>query len=156
MHSLKPESDSKLCYDRWSVGQSVLGSGIYLESMTGFLLLLYSFGCVDGRPLSLEEGSVDYNCYWSSPAQSFLCPSPQTLVYVCIKIGVSFCKIEVQMLPRLGNMGPLRFHCKRNNIYAHPVGAVRVSSLIRHEFDARSSINGIPSVVCSLPRKKFK
>jgi hypothetical protein len=40
-----------------------------------------SYGLVlVGRPLWLEDGSVVCNCYWSSPAQSFLGPSPAGLV----------------------------------------------------------------------------
>jgi hypothetical protein len=35
-------------------------------------LLSDSFGVVDmGRPLWLEDGSIIYNCCWSSPVQSF-------------------------------------------------------------------------------------
>jgi hypothetical protein len=45
-------SKSKLCYDRRSVGQSVLVSNTHPGSKTRLLLLLDSFGFVDvGRPL---------------------------------------------------------------------------------------------------------
>jgi hypothetical protein len=44
---------------------------------TRFLLLLDSCGFFYvGRPLRREDGSVIYNCSWSSPAQSFSGPSP--------------------------------------------------------------------------------
>jgi hypothetical protein len=57
---------SKLCYDRWSVSQSVLVSSAYLGHKIRFLLLSDSCGFVDvGRPLWRTDGSVAYNC--SSP-----------------------------------------------------------------------------------------
>jgi hypothetical protein len=44
---------------------------------TRFLLLSDSCGFVDvGRSLWREDGSVVYNCCWSSPAQAFPGPSP--------------------------------------------------------------------------------
>jgi hypothetical protein len=67
------KSKSQLCYDRRSVGQSVLMSGIRPKPMTKFLLLSDSCRFVDvGRPPWRENGSVvySYNCYWASPAQS--------------------------------------------------------------------------------------
>jgi hypothetical protein len=42
-----------------------------------------SCGFVDlGRPLWRDDGSAVCNCYWSSPAQSFLGPSPIGLVAI--------------------------------------------------------------------------
>jgi hypothetical protein len=82
---LNKNSKSELCYDRRSVGQSVLVSGTHLGPKTTFLLLSDICGFVDvGRPLWREDGSVVYNCCWSSPAQSFSSPSPavrRTLFY---------------------------------------------------------------------------
>jgi hypothetical protein len=77
------KSTSKLCYDPQSVGQSVLVSSTHLGLTTRFLLLSGSCGFVDlGRSLWRENGSAIYNCCWSSPAQSFLGPSPAGLVTI--------------------------------------------------------------------------
>jgi hypothetical protein len=79
---------SKLCYDRRSVGQSVLVSSIHLGRTTRYLLLSDSCGFVDvGRSLWLENGSAVYNCCWVSPAQSFVGPSPAVLVtiFYCLR-----------------------------------------------------------------------
>jgi hypothetical protein len=40
-----------------------------------------------GRPLWREDGSVFYNCYWPSPAQSFSGPSPAGLmtIFYCLR-----------------------------------------------------------------------
>jgi hypothetical protein len=79
-----PKSKSKLCYDWRSAGQSVLEKSTHLGLTTRSWLLSDSCGFVDlGRPLWREDGSVVCNCYWSSPAQSFLGPSPVGLV-VCL------------------------------------------------------------------------
>jgi hypothetical protein len=77
------KSKTKLCYDWRSVGQSILVSSTHLGLMTRFLLLSDNCGFVDvGRSLWQENGSAIYNCCWSSPAQSFLGPSPMGLVTV--------------------------------------------------------------------------
>jgi hypothetical protein len=79
---------SKLCYDRPSVGQSVLVSSTHLGHKTRFLLLSDSCRFVDvGRSLWWENGSAVYNCCWSSPPQSFLGPSPAGLVtmFYCLR-----------------------------------------------------------------------
>jgi hypothetical protein len=61
-----------LYYDRRSVCQSVLEQSTHLGLTTRFLLLSDSCGFVDvGRSLWRENGSVGYNCCWSSPARSF-------------------------------------------------------------------------------------
>jgi hypothetical protein len=61
----------KLCFDRRSVGQSVLVSSTHLGLTTRILLLADSCGFVDmGFSLWRENGSDVYNCCWSSPAQS--------------------------------------------------------------------------------------
>jgi hypothetical protein len=81
-NTFKPKS--KLCYDRRSVGQSVLVSST-------FLLLSNSCGFVDvRRPLWWEDGSVVYNCCWSSPAQSFSGPSPAGLIttFYCLTFEI--------------------------------------------------------------------
>jgi hypothetical protein len=76
----KHKSESKLCYDRRSVGQSILVSGSHLGPKTRFLLLSDSCGFVDmGYPLWRKDESVVYNCCCPSPAQSFLGPSPACL-----------------------------------------------------------------------------
>jgi hypothetical protein len=82
------KSKSKLCYDRRSVGQSVLVSSTHLGLKTRFLLLSESCGFVDvGRSLWRENGSAVYNCCWSLTAQSFLGPSPAGLVtiFYCLR-----------------------------------------------------------------------
>jgi hypothetical protein len=74
---------SKLCYDRRSAGQSFLEQSTHLGLTTRSWLLSDSCGFVDlGRPLWRGDGSVVCNCYWSSPAQSFLGPSPVGLVAI--------------------------------------------------------------------------
>jgi hypothetical protein len=61
-----------LCYDRRSVGQSILEWNTHLGLTTRFLLLSNSCWFVDvGCCLWREDGSAVYNCCWSSPAQSF-------------------------------------------------------------------------------------
>jgi hypothetical protein len=70
-------SMSKFCYDRRSVGQSVLVSSLPLGPKTRFLLPSDSWEFVnDAGPLWWEDGYVVYNCCWSSPAQSLPGPSP--------------------------------------------------------------------------------
>jgi hypothetical protein len=71
-------SKSKFCYDRRSVGQSVLKSSTKTGPKTWFLLLSESCQFVDvGCPLWQKRGSVVYNCYWPSLAQSFSSPESQ-------------------------------------------------------------------------------
>jgi hypothetical protein len=79
-------SKSKICYDRQSVGQSVLVSSTHLGLMTRFLLLLRVCSC--GASFWRENGSAIYNCCWSSPALSFLGLSPTGLVtiFYCLRI----------------------------------------------------------------------
>jgi hypothetical protein len=63
-------------------------SSSHLGITTRLLLLSDSFWFVDvGRSLWRENGSVVYNCCWSSPAQSFLGPSPQDLwpIFYCLR-----------------------------------------------------------------------
>jgi hypothetical protein len=73
----KSESEPKLCYHRWSVGQSLLEWSSHLGSKIRSLLLSDSCWFVDvWRPLWRQDWSVVYNCCWSSPAQSFSGPSP--------------------------------------------------------------------------------
>jgi hypothetical protein len=74
--------------DRRSFGQSALVSRNHLGSKTRFLLLSDSCRFVDvGCPLCQEEGSVVCNCCWSSPAKSFLGPSPTGLRTVFYSLG---------------------------------------------------------------------
>jgi hypothetical protein len=71
---------SKLRYDRRSVGQFILVSSTHQELMTRFLLLSDNCVFVDvGRSLWRENVPAVYNCCWTSPAQSFLGPSPITV-----------------------------------------------------------------------------
>jgi hypothetical protein len=49
----------------------------HLGLTTRFLLLSDSYGFVDvGSSLWREEGSAVYNCWWPSPAQAYMGPSP--------------------------------------------------------------------------------
>jgi hypothetical protein len=76
-------SKSHLCYDRRSVGQSVLVSSIHLGLTTRFLLLSDSCGVVDvGLSLWRENGSAVYNCCCTSLVHSFLVPSPAGIVII--------------------------------------------------------------------------
>jgi hypothetical protein len=77
-----------LCYDRRSVGQSLLVSSPHLRPNTRFLLLSDSCRFLDvSCPLWLEDMSVVYNCGWSSTAQSFSGPSPAGLmtIFCCLR-----------------------------------------------------------------------
>jgi hypothetical protein len=70
------KSKSKLCYDRRSVGQSILVSSTHLGLNTRFLFVSDSCGFVDvGRLLWREDGSVFYNVqctiYYDGFSQSF-------------------------------------------------------------------------------------
>jgi hypothetical protein len=81
-------SEPILCYDRRSVDQYVLVSNTHLGPKNRFWLLSDICGFVNiRRPLWREDGSVVYNCCWSSPAQSFSDSSPAELVtiFYCLK-----------------------------------------------------------------------
>jgi hypothetical protein len=82
--SLKKES--KICYDRRSVGQSVMVSRPHQWPRTRFLLPSDRFVDV-GRPLWRENGSVVYNCCCSSPQQTFSSPSPEGLRTIFYSLG---------------------------------------------------------------------
>jgi hypothetical protein len=85
--SLTANSQPKLCCDRRSIGQSALVSRPHLESKVRFLLQSDSWGIVDvGRSVWWDDGSVVYNCCWSSPKQSFSGPSPAGLmtIFYCL------------------------------------------------------------------------
>jgi hypothetical protein len=89
---LSRDSKSKLCYDRRRVGQSMVVSSNHLGLMTRFVLLSDCCGFVDvERSLWREDGSVIYNCSWSSPAQSFLDPRPVvvTTLFYCLRFETS-------------------------------------------------------------------
>jgi hypothetical protein len=61
-----------------------LGFKPHLGPKTRFLLLSDSCGfVVVGHCLWREDGSVVYNCWWPSPAQSFSSPSHAGLMTVC-------------------------------------------------------------------------
>jgi hypothetical protein len=79
---------TKIRHDRRSVGRCFLVSGSHLGAKTGFLLLSDRCRFVDVRhPLWREDGSVLYNCWWSSPAQSFSGPTPTGLmtIFYCLR-----------------------------------------------------------------------
>jgi hypothetical protein len=59
-----------------------LVSNTHLGHKTRFLLLSDTCGFVDMvSPLWREDGSVVYNCCWTSPAQSFSDPSPAEFMH---------------------------------------------------------------------------
>jgi hypothetical protein len=56
-----------------------------------FLLLSDCCGFVNvGRPLWREDGSVVYDCYWASPAESFSGPSSEGLItiFYCLRFDI--------------------------------------------------------------------
>jgi hypothetical protein len=72
-----------LCYDRLSVGQSVLEETNHLGFTTRFVLLSDSCGFVEMRSsLWREDRSITYNCCWFSTVQSFSGPSPVGLATI--------------------------------------------------------------------------
>jgi hypothetical protein len=85
-------SKSKLCYDRRWVGQSVLVSSHIWGPKTRFLLMSDRFGFVHvGRPLWRVDGSVVYNCCWSSPAQLYLLRSKSVVlsfIFTILHVGI--------------------------------------------------------------------
>jgi hypothetical protein len=81
------QSKSKSCYDRLSVGQSILVSSPS-GAQDEIFVTLRQLRFVDvGRPLCRKDRSVFYNCCWPSPAQSFLGPSPAGLmtIFYCLR-----------------------------------------------------------------------
>jgi hypothetical protein len=64
-------------------------SRLQLQLVLAIKGILGSCGFVDvGHPLWLEEGSVVYNCCWSSSARAFSCPSAAGLmtIFYCPRI----------------------------------------------------------------------
>jgi hypothetical protein len=100
------------CYDRRSVGQSVLELSTHLGLTTRFLLLSDSCGFVDvGRSLWREDGSVVYNCCWPSQAQLFSGPSPvgPANVFYCLRFETSLFVASYDSQGYGGGIQP-RFH----------------------------------------------
>jgi hypothetical protein len=65
-----------------------LGFNLDLGPKTRVLLLSYNCGFLDvGRPIWREDGSVVYNCFWSSPAQSFSGPNSAGFmtIFYCLR-----------------------------------------------------------------------
>jgi hypothetical protein len=84
----RAKSKSKLCYDRRSVGQSVLVSSTHLGLTTRFLLLSDSCGFVDvGCSLWRENGSAIYNCAGSCQRSHSWVLSPAGLVTIFYYLG---------------------------------------------------------------------
>jgi hypothetical protein len=84
-----------LCYDRRSVGQSVLVQSTHPGLTTRFLFPYGIRNTSDsyvldsvGRPLWWEDGSVFYMCRWPLPAQSFSGPSPLGLATIFYSLRV--------------------------------------------------------------------
>jgi hypothetical protein len=78
----------KLCYDRWSGGQSILVSSPHLRSKTRLLLRSDRCGYVDvRRPLRREDRSVVNHCCWPSPTESFsgLSSAGLMTIFYCLR-----------------------------------------------------------------------
>jgi hypothetical protein len=90
-------------------------------AQTRFLLLSKSFGFVHvGRPLWREDGSVVYNCCWSSPVQSFSGPRPAGLmtIFYCPRFET----------PQPGGRGHRIYIPQKQGDLVMPPGAVSFSS----------------------------
>jgi hypothetical protein len=69
---------------------SVLEQSTLLGLTTRSLLLSDCCGFVAlGSPLCREDGSVVYNCYWPSPAQSISGMSPVGTIFYCLRFETS-------------------------------------------------------------------
>jgi hypothetical protein len=89
-----------LCYNRRSVGQSVLKQNTHLVNKIRFSLLSDSRGFVDvGRSLWQEDGSVVCNCCWPLPVQSFSDPSPVGLATIFHCLRFETCLLVAFLLP---------------------------------------------------------
>jgi hypothetical protein len=114
---------SELCYDWRLVSRPVLVSYPYLGPKTRFLLLSDSCSFVDvGCPLWREDGSVIYDCCWSSPAQSFFGASP-------VRLSTYFTVSDLR-LPNLEGQIPV-FTSPRNRmaqLYRQTLGSLVITS----------------------------
>jgi hypothetical protein len=88
-----PESESELFYDwRYTANQFVLApSPLRLTARICFLNWRPAVIVLIYHPLWREDGSVIYNCCWSSPAHSFSGPSPVELatIFYCLRFETS-------------------------------------------------------------------
>jgi hypothetical protein len=92
------------------------GVKLHLGPKSRYLLLSDSCGFVDvGRSLWRQDGSVVYNCYWPSPAQSFLGPSAVGLatIFYCLRFETS---IFVASYDSQGYGGCIR-HCLHTGFF---------------------------------------
>jgi hypothetical protein len=109
-------TESWVCYDRRSVGQSVLEWSTHLGLTTRSLLLLDSCGFVEvERSLWREDGSLVYNSCWPSPAQSFMGPSPVGLVTIFYSLRFETSLI-VASYDSQGYGGDIRPRSTRDNL----------------------------------------
>jgi hypothetical protein len=113
---------------RRSVDQSVLVSSPHLGPKTKFLLLSDSCGfAVVRRPLWRENGSVVYNCCWSSPAHSFsdMCPAGLMTIFYILRFETSLTwRARSPYLHALGtrlHAGPLVIKWVRTSSYSKTV-----------------------------------
>jgi hypothetical protein len=85
---LSHNSKSKIYYDRWSVGQSLLVSSTHLVLKTRFLFLSDRCKFLMWDALSDERMGLSFtiSC-WPFPAQSFSGPSPSGLmtIFYCLR-----------------------------------------------------------------------
>jgi hypothetical protein len=112
-----------LCYDRRSVGQSVLEQSTHLGLTTRSWLLSDSCGFVGlRRPLWREDGSAVCNCNWPSPAQSFSGPSPVGLVAIlyCLRFETSLFAASYDSQGHGGGIRP-RLHTGDNPCHIYTV-----------------------------------
>jgi hypothetical protein len=150
------ESNSKsvLCYDRRSVGQSILVSNPRLGPKNRFFVT-ESCEFVDmGRPIWREDGLCVYSCCWSSPAQSFSGPSSTGVVTIL------YCLI-FETPPTWRVRSPYLYHLGKGRLSYTPtpcMTATRLISLLITSVRTSQKIS-LPRIplflrVYSLPRKR--
>jgi hypothetical protein len=82
------ESELELLYDwRFAANQFILASSPLRLTTSNFFKWILAFVVLMQHPLWGEDGSVVYNCCWSSSAQSLSGPTPAGLVtiFYCLK-----------------------------------------------------------------------
>jgi hypothetical protein len=118
------KSKPKLCYDRRSVGQTILVLSTHLGPKTRFSLLSASCGFVDvERPLSWEDGFIVYISAGPRQRSHSLVPVPQHSLY---HILLS----QILDSPNLEDQVPAFISCSKRvaQLYPHALGSLFVAS----------------------------
>jgi hypothetical protein len=134
-----------LCYDRRSVGQSVLKYSMHMGLTTTYFLVFDKYGPVFvGRPLWRDDGSVFYICCWPLPAQSLSVPSPN----YCLRFETSLSsppatrRVTVEILDPTST----RVVCGQNsefcNIYKFSPYLTGNTLRLRHKCQPVNSVQG--------------